>query len=140
MAARNSLERVRPAAGADPESWMDSVRSLIEQENLAGAKALAAEAAALFPDDSTVQQMHRFFRPYKVSRSPVLAKPSASNRRVPHVILREPRRPKDLGGRKLPTAQILPTRSARPQDDMSNQGRKNSARLSRSAPDQTTRA
>jgi hypothetical protein len=54
----------------------------------------------------------------------LLAKPSASNRRVPHVILREPRRPKDLGGRKLPTAQILPTRSARPQDDMSNQGEK----------------
>jgi hypothetical protein len=58
---------------ADPESWMDSVRSLIEKEDLAGAKALAAEAAALFPDDPTVQQMHRFFRPYRVSRSPVLA-------------------------------------------------------------------
>jgi hypothetical protein len=52
---------------------MDSVRSLIEQENLAGAKALAAEAAALFPDDPTVQQMHRFFRPYKSSLSDELA-------------------------------------------------------------------
>jgi hypothetical protein len=38
-----------------------------------------------------------------------------TNELPPAVILREPRRPQDLGGRKLPTAQILP---ARPQDDI----------------------
>jgi hypothetical protein len=61
-------ERAWPAA-ADPESWMDAIRSLIEQEDLAGAKQLAAEAVALFPDDPSIQKMHHFFRPYKVARS-----------------------------------------------------------------------
>ena len=50
---------------------MEAIRSLIEKEDLAGAKALAAEAAALFPDDPTVQQMHRFFRPRKAYPSPL---------------------------------------------------------------------
>jgi hypothetical protein len=48
---------------------LNSVRSLIEQENVAGAKELAAEVAALFPDYPPAQQMHRFFRPRKVARS-----------------------------------------------------------------------
>jgi hypothetical protein len=71
MSRAAHVERARPVA-ADPESMLDSVRSLIEQENVAGAKELAAEVAALFPDYPPAQQMHHFFRPYKVSRSAVL--------------------------------------------------------------------
>jgi len=51
---------------------MESIRSLIEQENTAGARKLAAEAVAMFPDDPQLQQVHHFFRPYKVARSPHL--------------------------------------------------------------------
>lgn len=49
-----------------PEAMLDSLRSLIENEAAAGAKQLAAEAAALFPDDPAIQQTHHFFRPRNV--------------------------------------------------------------------------
>jgi Flp pilus assembly protein TadD len=45
---------------AGPEVLLESIRSLIENEDVAGARQLAAEAVALFPDDPAIQQMHRF--------------------------------------------------------------------------------
>jgi hypothetical protein len=52
-----------------PEALLASIRSLIENEDLAGARQLAAEAAAMFPGDPPVQQMYRFLRPARVVRS-----------------------------------------------------------------------
>lgn len=52
-----------------PEALLASIRSLIENEDLAGARQLAAEAAAMFPACPPVQQMHRFLRPGRVVRS-----------------------------------------------------------------------
>lgn len=52
--------------GTDPETMLDAIRSLIENENVAGARQLAAEAAAQFPDDPQIQRMHHFFRPRRV--------------------------------------------------------------------------
>jgi hypothetical protein len=57
---------------ADRESWMEAIRSRVSQQDLEGAKQIAAEAAALFPDDPEIQKTHHVFRPYKVSRSSVL--------------------------------------------------------------------
>jgi hypothetical protein len=48
---------------------MEAIRSLLEQENTAGARKLAAEAAAMFPDDPQLKQAHHVFRPYKVTPS-----------------------------------------------------------------------
>ena len=58
---------------ADPEVLLDSIRFLIESEDLAGAKQRAAEAAALFPDDPAIQQANRFFRPRRVAPSASMA-------------------------------------------------------------------
>jgi hypothetical protein len=71
MSRAAHAERVRPVA-ADPESWMDAIRSLVGEQDLEGAKQLAAEAVALFPDHPEIRQAHHVFRPYKASRSPVL--------------------------------------------------------------------
>jgi len=69
MARGAHAQRAQPAA-ADPESWMEAIRSLVGQQDLEGAKQLAAEAAALFPDHPEIQKAHHVFRPYRVSRSP----------------------------------------------------------------------
>jgi hypothetical protein len=58
---------------AGPEVLLESIRSLIENEDVAGARQLAAEAVALFPGDPAIQQMHRFFRPRRVVPSAELA-------------------------------------------------------------------
>ncbi|HEX3527500.1 MAG TPA: hypothetical protein VH988_10555 [Thermoanaerobaculia bacterium] len=54
---------------ADPQSLQASILSLIEREDVAGARQLAAEAVALFPGHSTLEQMHHFLRPGRVVRS-----------------------------------------------------------------------
>jgi len=61
--------RVSAEKAVDPEVLLESIRSLIENEDAAGAKRLAAEAAAMFPDYPPIQQMHHFFRPRKVAQS-----------------------------------------------------------------------
>jgi len=53
----------------DPESLQASILSLIEREDVAGARQLAAEAVALFPGHSALEQMQRFLRPGRVVRS-----------------------------------------------------------------------
>lgn len=72
MSRRASAERAW-ADVAGPEVLLESIRSLIEKEDVAGARQLAAEAIALFPDDPAVQQAHRFFRPRRVAPSAALA-------------------------------------------------------------------
>jgi hypothetical protein len=49
---------------------MEGIRSLVGQQDLEGARQLAAEAAALFPDHLEIQKANHVFRPYRVSRSP----------------------------------------------------------------------
>jgi hypothetical protein len=71
MSRRAGAEKAWTQATA-PETLMEAIRSLLEQENTAGARKLAAEAVAIFPDDPQLQQAHHFFRPYKVTPSPVL--------------------------------------------------------------------
>jgi hypothetical protein len=69
MARGAHAEIARPAE-ADPEPWMDAIRSRVGEQDLAGAKKLADEAAALFPDHPEIQKARHAFRPYKVSLSP----------------------------------------------------------------------
>lgn len=69
MARAARAERAH-AAAADPELWMEAIRSEVGQQDLERARQLAAEAAALFPDHPEIQKAHHVFRPYKVSRSP----------------------------------------------------------------------
>jgi hypothetical protein len=63
---------VRPVE-ADPESWMEAIRERVGQQDLKGAKQIADEAAALFPDHPEIQKAHHVFRPYKSSLSDELA-------------------------------------------------------------------
>ena len=72
MSRRASAERAWVDV-AGPEALLESIRSLIENEDVAGARQLAAEAAALFPDDPAIQQTHHFFRPRRVAPSTALA-------------------------------------------------------------------
>jgi len=71
MPIRTDLERVRPAAAAGPEAWMEAIRTLVGKQDLKGAKQIADEAAALFPDHPEIQKAHHVFRPYKSSLSSV---------------------------------------------------------------------
>jgi len=68
MSRRASAEKAWTQA-TDPETLLESIRSLIENEDVARARQLAAEAVAIFPHDPQLQQMHHFFRPYRVMRS-----------------------------------------------------------------------
>jgi len=56
----------------DPETLQASIRSLLDSEDLAGARQLAAEAVALFPGDQVLEQMRHFLRPGRVVRSAAL--------------------------------------------------------------------
>jgi hypothetical protein len=44
---------------ADPESWTEAIRERVGQQDLKGAKRIADEAAALFPDHPEIQKAHR---------------------------------------------------------------------------------
>lgn len=68
MGKRASSERAW-ADVADPESLQASILSLIEREDLAGARQLATEAVALFPGHSVLEKTRHFLRPGRVVRS-----------------------------------------------------------------------
>ena len=72
MSRAAHAEQIVRSVEANPEVWMDAIRSRVSEQDLEGAKQIAAEAAALFPDHPEIQKTNHVFRPYKVSRSPVL--------------------------------------------------------------------
>jgi hypothetical protein len=68
MGRRTSSARAW-ADAVDPESLQASILSRIENEDVAGARQLAAEAVALFPGHPVLEKTHRFLRPGRVRRS-----------------------------------------------------------------------
>jgi Family of unknown function (DUF5678) len=67
---KTAAARKLDAQNPTPETFLEEIRRIINSGTLRGAREVAEQGLALFPDDPELQRLHHVLRPFEVRSVP----------------------------------------------------------------------